>query len=110
MKRFRISALPLVAVGVLAFALAAPAHADPLQPEEVQSMLCKDVPISSWGDPKEIIQKIKVLGYDPFNIRIEKGCWEVKAFNPQREVYEFYVHPVSKDIVLRKHKPKGLRD
>lgn len=110
MKRFGMSALPLVAVGVMAFVQVPPAHADPLQPEEVQSVLCKDVPISSWGDPKEIIQQIKDLGYDPFKIRIEKGCWEVKAFDPQREVYEFYVHPVSKDIVLRKHKPKGMGD
>lgn len=110
MKRFGMSAFSLVVATVTSFALAAPAHADPLQPEEVQSMLCKDVPISSWGDPKEIIQQIKDLGYDPFKIRIEKGCWEVKAFDPQREVYEFYVHPVSKDIVLRKHKPKGMDD
>ena len=106
MKRFVMSGLAILTVGA-GMAAALPAHADPL-PEEAQSILCKNVPISSWGDPKEVIDQVKDLGFEPFNIRIEKGCWEVKAHDPQGEVYEFYVHPVSKEVVLRKHKIDDL--
>lgn len=81
------------------------AMADPIQPEEPQYLLCKKVPMKAWGDPAEIQKQIEDLGYTITNVRIEKGCWEVKAFDANDQVYEFYVDPVSKDIVLKRHKP-----
>lgn len=81
------------------------ALADPLQPEELQNQICTKVPMSAWGDPAEIQKQIEDLGYTAINVRIEKGCWEVKAFDADNQVFEFYVHPVSKEIVLKKHKP-----
>ena len=83
------------------------AVADPIQPEEPQFILCKNIPIKAWGDPAEIVKQIEDLGYTILNLRIEKGCWEVKTFDSNHQVYEFYVHPISKDIVLKKHKPFG---
>lgn len=104
MERIMRSGVILLAA-CATIAAATPARAAPQQPEEVQTILCKNIPINRWGDPAEIIQKVKDLGYQPLNIRIEKGCWEVKALDAQREVYEFYIHPISHEIVLRKHKP-----
>ena len=92
--------LPLLVGSALAF----PAYADPLQPEEEQFQLCRGASIKDWGDPKEIEQKIQDMGYTLIGLRIEKGCWEAKAFDAQKEVYEFYIHPVSKEVILRKHK------
>lgn len=81
-----------------------PVQADPITPEEEQFRLCSGTSAKDWGDQKEIEQQVVELGYTLINVRIEKGCWEVKAFDAQKEVYEFYIHPVSKEIVLRKHK------
>ena len=100
----------LIAACSIAYALLAvgtPALADPLQPEELQTQICSKVPIEAWGDPGEIQTMIEEMGYTTLNVRIEKGCWEVKAVDGERQVYEFYVHPVSKEIVLKKHKPLG---
>ena len=101
--------IPLIAaacsVAYVLFPTGNAALADPLQPEEPQSQICTQVPMSAWGDPAEIQKLIEDMGYTTMNVRIEKGCWEVKAFDADHQVFEFYVHPVSKDIVLKKHKP-----
>lgn len=96
----------VVAAFFMGSTIAVSAQADPLNPEEKQYLLCKDVSVKSWGNQLDIEQIVKNLGYTPFNSRIEKGCWEVKAYDTHNEIYEFYIHPVSQEIVLRKHKPK----
>jgi hypothetical protein len=85
-------------------AISRPALADPLNPEEPQYQLCSGTSAKDWSNQKDVEQLIIDKGYTLINVRIEKGCWEVKAFDPQREVFEFYVHPVSHEIVLIKHK------
>lgn len=85
----------------------APAFADPLTPEEPQFVLCEKVSLHAWGDPKEIEMQVQDLGYEPISTRIEKGCWEVKAINARQDVFEFYIHPATKDVVMQKQKPNS---
>lgn len=99
-----IFALPVLVVALTALVVAPPALADPLNPEEPQFQLCRGTSAKDWGNQKDIEQLIIDKGYTLINVRIEKGCWEIKAFDAQREVFEFYVHPVSRELVLRKHK------
>lgn len=83
---------------------AMPVYADPISPEEKQFQLCSGTSAKDWGSQEEVEQQVIDLGYSLISVRIEKGCWEVKAFDPQKEVFEFYIHPVTKEIVMRKHK------
>jgi hypothetical protein len=94
--------MPLPILMVCAFAFSA--YADPIQPEEEQFHLCKVASIKDWGDPKEIEQQVQDMGYTLIGLTIEKGCWEAKVYDDQKEVYELYIHPKSKEVILHKHK------
>ena len=95
----------VVSASYVALSVHNPSMADAIQPEDPPYFLCENVPISAFGDSADIERQIEEQGYAIINIRIEKGCWEVKALDANQQVYEFYAHPITRKIVHMKQKP-----
>jgi hypothetical protein len=71
-------------------AAAAPASATGL-------MTCESGPESGWQPQATLQQQLQARGWDVRRIKVDGGCYEVYAVDPQGRRVEAYFHPVSLD-------------
>ncbi|OFX11395.1 MAG: hypothetical protein A2516_07010 [Alphaproteobacteria bacterium RIFOXYD12_FULL_60_8] len=100
-RQILVTSLALLAL------LPSPLRADPLTPEEEQFLLCKNN-VGTWIDSTAAVNVVKELGYEAFKLTVEKGCYEVTAYDRDKNVFEFYIHPISGELLLKKRKPRPL--
>lgn len=77
----------LLLAGGLALA-AAPAGATGL-------MTCDSGPQSGWQPQETLQRRLVERGWDVRRIKVDGGCYEVYAVDPQGRRVEAYFHPVS---------------
>ena len=100
MKRYALVFGGALAVSILA---SHPAHAGGDGP----ILMCDDVALEGWSSEEEVMQTVRDMGFTPTAIKVEKGCWEIKAYNAEKQVYEFYIHPTRGDLMMRRYKGGG---
>ncbi len=60
---------------------------------------CSNTPKSEWLSEEEIKAKAIEMGYDVRRLKVDDGCYEINAIDPDGRKVEVYFHPITAEVV-----------
>jgi hypothetical protein len=61
--------------------------------------LCGDAPRAQWLSEDAVKAKVTAMSYDVRRIKVEDGCYEAYAIDPNGARVEVHLNPVTGDVV-----------